>query len=88
MLSTTPPIATSPDVVWVFVTAATTSGVDVARIAHRPGTTLFLALPVECFPPDALLPTLHTGELVEGFRWATTTDIDAHAELFSAQGGW
>lgn len=88
MLTTTPPIATSPDVVWVFVTAATTSAVDVARVAYRPGTTVFLALPIECFPPDALMPTLFTGELLDGFRWATTIDVDAHADQFSAHGGW
>lgn len=88
MLTVTKPIATSPSVVWVFVTSPTTSGVDVARMAHRPGTSVFLALPVGCFPPDALMPTLYTGELVDGFRWATTTDIDAHADLFTAPGCW
>ena len=32
----------------------------------------------------ALLPTYTpTGQLVEGFRWATTADIDANADLFT-----
>ncbi|MBB2935678.1 hypothetical protein FHX82_002732 [Amycolatopsis bartoniae] len=78
------PISTSPDHVWVFVSAPG-GAVDVVRLAHAPGSPRFVGLPIEAFDPSALLPTYNpTGELVNGFRWATTADIDTYAYLFTA----
>ncbi|GAA1221121.1 hypothetical protein [Prauserella alba] len=86
MLSVTPPLALDGDTVWVFV-SADTGAVDAARMAHVPGTETFAALPVEAFDPDSVLPTFRTtGEPVDGFRWATTADVDAHADMFTAGG--
>jgi hypothetical protein len=83
MLTVTIPMATTPDAVWVFI--SNEHGiVDVARMAHFPGSRRFIALPIEAFDPRAVLPTYTaTGELVSGFRWATTDDVDAHADLFT-----
>lgn len=83
MLSVTIPMATTPDEVWVFI-SGDNGAVDVGRIAHWPGTCRFVALPIEAFNPRAVLPTYSpTGELVAGYRWATTADIEAHADLFA-----
>jgi hypothetical protein len=80
----TMPISTSSDEVWVFI-LIDHGAVDVARMAHLPGSRRFIALPVEAFNPRAVLPTYSaTGELVDGYRWATTTDIETHADLFTA----
>lgn len=85
MLTTTPPLATGPDKVWVFVSAPT-GVVDVVRLAHAPGSPRFLGLPIEAFDPTAVLPTYSpTGELVESYRWATAADIDEYAYLFADQ---
>ncbi|NKQ55425.1 hypothetical protein HFP15_21305 [Amycolatopsis sp. K13G38] len=84
MLTFTPPLVTSPDEAWVFI-ASETGAVDVGRVAYSPSTDRFAVLPVEAFNPDTLLPTYTpTGQLVDGFRWATTADIDANADLFTA----
>jgi hypothetical protein len=83
MLSVTIPISTAPGAVWVFV-SGDNGVVDVGRIAHQPGTSRFVALPIEVFNPGSVLPTFSpTGELVSGVRWATTADIEAHADLFT-----
>ncbi|HVV09022.1 hypothetical protein [Amycolatopsis sp.] len=85
MLTPSQPIATSPDQVWVFV-SATGGAVDVVRLAHVPGSPLFVGLPIEAFDPSAVLPTYSaTGELVEGYRWATAADVDEYAYLFAEQ---
>jgi hypothetical protein len=84
MLTVTIPMATSRNEVWVFI-SADNGAVDVARIAHYPGSRRFIALPIEAFDPRALLPAYRaTGELVAGFRWATTDDVDAHPDQFTA----
>lgn len=84
MLTPSIPIATDADHVWVFVSASG-GAVDVVRLAHMPGVPRFIGLPIEAFDPAAVLPTYSaTGELVTGFRWATTADIDAYAHLFTA----
>jgi hypothetical protein len=85
MLTPSMPIATGPDQVWVFV-SATGGAVDVVRLAHAPGSPRFLGLPIEAFDPAAVLPTYSpTGELVNGYRWATTVDVDEYAYLFATQ---
>lgn len=85
MLTASQPIATSPDQVWVFVSAPS-GAVDVVRLAHAPGSPRFLGLPIDAFDPASVLPTYSaTGELVEGYRWATAADIDDYAYLFAAQ---
>lgn len=82
MLTITPPLAVDDTHLWVFV-AADTGAVEAARLAHVPGSTTFAALPVEVFTTSGLLPTYrHSGEPVDGFRWATTADVTAHAHLF------
>lgn len=81
MFTETVPMATSPDHVWVFVTAWT-GAVAVSRLAYNPVRRMFIGLPSEAFDLMALLPTYVTGELLDGFRWATTADVDAHAYLF------
>ncbi|WP_236793876.1 hypothetical protein [Amycolatopsis sp. GM8] len=82
MLTASMPIATTPDQVWVFVSAPD-GAVDVVRLAYAPGSPRFVGLPIEAFDPSAVLPTYSpTGELVNGFRWATTADVDAYAYLF------
>lgn len=81
MFKESAPMATSPDHVWVFVTSYT-GAVAVSRLAHKPGSSVFIGLPGEAFDLSALLPTYVTGELLDGFRWATTADVDAYAHLF------
>lgn len=83
MLTSTMPIATTPEQVWVFI-SADTGAVDVARLAHYAGSTTFIALPVAVFDPHAVIPAYPTGELVPGFRWATVADIEAHTDVFRA----
>lgn len=84
MLHMTPPLALTPDAVWVFVTSEDGPAVDAARLAHIPGSSTFAALPVEVFTTSGLFPACaSTGEYVTGFRWATAADIDAHAHLFT-----
>ncbi|MTD56875.1 hypothetical protein GKO32_23295 [Amycolatopsis sp. RM579] len=75
-------MSTTPDHVWAFVSASN-GAVDVVRLAHAPDLERFIGLPIEAFDPYALLPTYSpTGELVTGFRWATTADVEAYAYLF------
>jgi hypothetical protein len=85
MLTVTPPISLTADQVWVFVTNDT-SAVAGARMAYCSAGPRFLALPMADFDTTTLLPCYgDTGELITGFRWATTTDIEAHADLFTGQ---
>ncbi|EHR50573.1 hypothetical protein SacmaDRAFT_2322 [Saccharomonospora marina XMU15] len=83
MLTVTPPLAVDDDQIWVLV-ASDAGAVDAARMAHIPGSDTFVAFPVEAFDTGGVLPTYRVnGECVTGFRWATTTDLAAHADLFT-----
>lgn len=83
MLTVTPPISVSADEVWIFIAADETGATEAARMAHFPGTTKFIALPAEVFNTAGLFPAFaDTGEYVTGFRWATTADVDEHADQF------
>lgn len=84
MLTASTPISTDGHHVWLFVSAST-GAVDVARIAFNPNVTRFIALPVHAFNPNALMPTTPSGELLHNYRWATTTDIQQHAEVFTTE---
>lgn len=82
MLTITPPLALDSTHVWVLVTGDGPA-VDAARLAYSPATGRFIALQVEAFTTTGMLPTYTaTGELVTGLRWATVTDVDAHADVF------
>jgi len=82
MLTATKPMALTPDQLWVFV-SGDNGIVDVARLSHHPDRGRFMALPIEAFDPRSLLPTYTpTGELLNGWRWATAHDVDAYAHLF------
>lgn len=82
MLNVTAPLAISPDEVWVLVSAPT-GAVDAARMAHNPDTGRFVALPCQAFTTTGLVPLTFDGEPLPGFRWATTADIDSHADQFT-----
>lgn len=83
MLTVTPPLAYTADAVWVLVTADT-GAVDAARMAYLPGSECFIAMPSDVFDTTGALPTYrYNGELVAGFRWANTSDMAEHAELFT-----
>lgn len=83
MLTVTPPIAVDTDAIWVLVSSPNTGAVDAARMAHRPGTDRFIALPCLVFDTAALLPVCKaSGEPLDGFRWATVADLLDHAHLF------
>ncbi|SNR79888.1 hypothetical protein SAMN06265360_12012 [Haloechinothrix alba] len=90
-LTITPPLGLDAHRVWVLI-ASPTGAVDAARVAYHPERARFIALPCLAFDTTAVLPTYPTtGELIPGFRWATTGDVDAHAELFttsSVEGAW
>ncbi|WP_233157176.1 MULTISPECIES: hypothetical protein [Amycolatopsis] len=82
MLTATKPMALTPEQLWVFVTGDN-NAVDVARLAHAPEIGGFIALPISAFDPYALLPAYApTGELLEGWRWATSRDVETYAHLF------
>jgi hypothetical protein len=85
MLHCTAPLALTGTEVWILV-SSTTTAVDAARLAFCPTTGRFIALPVGVFTTSGLFPTFtDTGDDVTGFRWATTSDIEAHAEQFTGQ---
>lgn len=83
MLSVTPPLAYTADAVWVLV-SSDFGAIDAARMAYLPGSDCFIAMPSDVFNTAGVLPTYRfNGEVVAGFRWATTADIQDHAELFT-----